>query len=51
MPTLFVVLPLLSKARVFTALDAENGFWHLQLDEPNSLATTFGTLWGRYRWQ
>lgn len=27
------------------------GFWHLQLDEPNSLATTFGTLWGRYGWQ
>lgn len=26
------VLPLLSKARVFTLLDAKNGFWHVKLD-------------------
>ena len=31
-------------------LDAQNGFWHIQLDESSSYATTFGTLWGRYRW-
>ena len=41
---------LLSKARVFTVLDAKNGFWHIQLDKPSSYATTFGTPWGRYRW-
>ena len=50
LPTIDDVLPLLSKARVFTVLDAKNGFWHIQLDEPSSFATTFGTPWGRYRW-
>ena len=50
LPTIDDVLPLLSKARVFTVLDAKNGFWHIQLDEPSSYATTFGTPWGRYRW-
>ena len=35
---------------MFTVLDAKNGFWHIQLDESNSYATTFGTPWGRYRW-
>ena len=32
LPTIDDVLPLLSKARVFTLLDAKNGFWHVQLD-------------------
>lgn len=32
LPTIDNVLPLLSKARVFTLLDAKNGFWHVQLD-------------------
>ena len=45
LPTIDDVLPLLSKARVFTVLDAKNGFWHIQLDEPSSFATTFGTPW------
>ena len=31
-------------------LDAKNGFWHVSFDEESSYATTFGTLWGRYRW-
>ena len=43
-------LPLLSKVRVFTVLDAKNGFWHIQLNEPSSFATTIGTPRGRYRW-
>ncbi|XP_022806614.1 uncharacterized protein K02A2.6-like [Stylophora pistillata] len=50
LPTIDGVLPLLSKARVFTVLDAKNGFWHIQLDESSSFATTFGTPWGLYRW-
>ena len=50
LPTIDDVLPLLSKAPVFTVLDAKNGFWHIQLDEQSSLATTFGAPWGRYRW-
>ena len=32
LPTIDDVLPLLSTARVFTLLDAKNGFWHVQLD-------------------
>ena len=47
LPTIDDVLPLLSKARVFTVLDAKNGFWHIQLDEPSSLASTFATPWGK----
>ena len=47
LPTIDDVLPLLSKARVFTVLDAKNGFWYIQLDEPSSLASTFATPWGK----
>ena len=36
LPTIDDVVPLLSKARVFTVLDAKNGFWH----DPSSFATT-----------
>ena len=50
LPTIDDVLPLLSKAREFTVLDAKNWFWHIQLDEPSNFATTFGKPWGRYRW-
>ena len=35
---------------MFTVLDAKNGFWHIELDEPSSFATPFGTPWGRCRW-
>ena len=50
MPTLDEVLPSLSKAKVFSVLDAKNGFWHVQLDKESSLLTTFNTPFGRYRW-
>ena len=40
----------LSKAKVFSVVDAKNGFWHVQLDTDSSFLTTFGTPWGRYRW-
>jgi hypothetical protein len=42
-PTIDEILPELSKARVFTTLDAKKGFWQLELDEPSSYLTTF---WG-----
>ncbi|GFQ82583.1 retrovirus-related Pol polyprotein from transposon opus [Trichonephila clavata] len=35
--------------KVFTILDAKNGFWQLPLDEESSYLTTFCTPWGRYR--
>ena len=44
------ILPDLTHARYFSVLDAKNGYWHVELDEPSSFANTFGTPWGRYRW-
>ncbi len=43
LPTIDDVLPLLSKARAFTVLDAKNGFWYIQLDE-QSIWNTLGAL-------
>ena len=38
-------------AKVFSVVDAKNGFWHVQLDQESSYLTTFATPWGRYRWK
>ena len=37
-------------AKVFSVLDAKNGFWHVKLDKESSYLTTFHTPFGRYRW-
>ena len=37
----------LDKAKIFTVLA---GFWHVELDIPSSLLTTFHTPFGQYRW-
>ena len=50
LPTIGDVLPLLSNAKLFTVLNARNGFWHVQLDTNSSYLTTFSTPWGSYRW-
>ena len=50
MPTLEDILPCLSKARVFSKLDAKDGFWQVALDQESSYLTTFWTPSGRYRW-
>ncbi|XP_063441937.1 uncharacterized protein K02A2.6-like [Mytilus trossulus] len=50
LPTLDDLLPELSRAKVFSVVDAKNGFWHVELDEESSLLTTFNTPFGRYRW-
>ncbi|CAB4024135.1 Hypothetical predicted protein [Paramuricea clavata] len=49
-PTIDEILPDLREARVFSAFDVRNGFWHVELDEESSLLTTFITPFGRYRW-
>jgi len=49
-PTIDDILPQLSKAKVFSVLDAKDGFWQVKLDEPSSYLTTFWTPFGRYRW-
>lgn len=50
MPTLEEVLPRLSNAKVFTTLDAKDGFYQISLDETSSKMTTFWTPMGRYRY-
>ena len=50
MPTLEEVLPKLSKAKVFTTLDAKDRFYQISLDEASSKLTTFWTPFGRYRY-
>ena len=50
MPTLEKILPKLSKAKVFTTLDAKDGFYQIGLDEESSKKTTFWTPFGRYRY-
>lgn len=50
LPTIEDIAMRLDKAKVFTVLDVRSGFWHVQLDTPSSLLTTFHTPFGRYRW-
>ena len=50
MPTIEKVSTRLKNARLFTVLDAKNGFWQIPLDEKSSMLTSFNTLFGRYRW-
>lgn len=49
-PTIDEILPRLGNAKVFTVLDAKEGFWQVVLDEESSYLTTFWTPFGRYRW-
>ena len=51
LPVIDDVLPALSQAKVFTKIDARNGYWHVQLDDESSKLTTFDTPYGRYRWK
>ncbi|GFQ97055.1 retrovirus-related Pol polyprotein from transposon opus [Trichonephila clavata] len=48
-PTADALVTKLKGGKVFTILDAKNGFWQLPLDEESSYITTFCTPWGRYR--
>lgn len=50
MPILDEVLPNLANAKVFSVLDAKDGFHQVKLDEPSSYLTTFWTPFGRYRY-
>jgi hypothetical protein len=51
MPTLDEVLANLAKAKIFTVLDAKDGFHQVELDEASSKLTTFWTPFGRYRYK
>ena len=50
MPTLDEILPNLANAKIFSVLDAKDGFHQVQLDESSSYLTTFWTPFGRYRY-
>ena len=48
-PTVEEITPKLAKAKIFSKLDAKNGYWNINLDEESSYLTTFNTPYGRYR--
>ena len=50
MPTLEDVAPRLVQAKIFSVVDAKDGFLQVVLDEPSSLLTTFWAPFGRYKW-
>ena len=50
MPTLEDHLPLLARARVFSTVDAKDGFYQMKLDPKSSDLTTFWAPVGRYRY-
>ena len=51
LPTVEEVATHLQGARLFSVLDARNGFWHIKLEEESSYLTTSNTPFGRYRWK
>jgi len=51
LPTIEEVATRLHGAKLFSVLDARNGFWHIKLEEESSYLTTFNTPFGRYRWR
>ena len=50
MPTIEDIATRLHGAKVFSVLDAKDGFWHVKLDEESSHLTTFHTPFGSYCW-
>ena len=49
-PTIDDILPSLSNAKIFSVVDAKDGFLQVKLDEKSSYLTTFYTPLGLYRW-
>ena len=49
-PTLEEILPQLTQAKIFSVLDAKDGFHQVKLDTASSYLTTFWTPFGRYRY-
>jgi len=50
-PVIEDVWPELSKARVFTKVDARNSYWHVVLDDESATLMMFDTPFGRYYWK
>ena len=49
-PTVDHLLIEIKDAKVFTLADIKSTFWHVPLDEPSSLLTTFNIPVGRMKW-
>ena len=49
MQTVEEVVSRLPNAKIFSVLDASNGYWQVQLDDESSKLCTFNTPFGRYR--
>ncbi|KAL9973467.1 hypothetical protein ACROYT_G019932 [Oculina patagonica] len=49
LPTATEITSKLTGAKVFSKLDAKDGFWHVKLDHPSSHLTTFNTPFGRFK--
>jgi hypothetical protein len=49
-PIIDDILPRLTSAKMFSVLDAKDGFWQIKLEEESSYLTTFWTPFRRYRW-
>ena len=49
-PVIEEIAPELKNAKVFSVVDARDGFLQVSLDEESSFLTTFWTPFGRYRW-
>ena len=50
-PTVEDILPELTRAKVFSTVDAKNDFWHVELDDDSSRLTTFNSPFGRFCWR
>lgn len=50
MRTIEEVANRLNRAKLFTVVNAKDGFWQKRLDIESSYKTTFNTSFGRYRW-
>ena len=48
LPSVEQSLALLENAKVFSKIDANSGFWQIELDKPSALLTTFITPFGRF---
>ena len=51
MPTLEEHLPLLAKAKIFSIVDAKDGFYQMQLHEDSTDLTCFWTPIGRFKYR
>ena len=50
MPCIDEIVAKLGEAKVFSVVDAKDGFWQVPLKEESSALTCFNTPFGRYRW-